>query len=75
MNDVFKILNILHDKKITFCFNFNARQEYYNLKVLDTYGEEHYLVDDNLADIEKKLKVIWGHLLKETKAMPLPPGV
>ena len=71
MNDLFKILIELQNKKVPFCLQSQGTNNYYNLSVTDIYGKQHHLHGNTLLGIEKSLKVIWGHLLS-SKPMGFP---
>ena len=71
MNDLFKILLKLNERKVPFCFQSQGQKNYYNLSIRDINGKQIYLQSDNLKDLEKRAKVFWGHLLKP---IPLPKG-
>lgn len=76
MRDLYKMFDVMIKKKIY--FNFQSQSsEFYNIAVEDIHGKTHYLDSENLDDIEKKLKVIWGHLIMSVTPvmkLPIPPG-
>ena len=69
---LFKILEKLIEKKVAFCLQSRGEQGFYNLKVVDPKGKEHYFHREDIEDIELALEVIWGHILHEKPAMSLP---
>lgn len=81
----YKILSLLVDKQVYFCFQTHRINKYYNLSVDDQHGNRHNISTDTLADLEKTLNHLWGHLDGNTPAqipiipkpsgMPLPPGM
>lgn len=75
MKDLYKIFDKLIERNIYFNFQSQSNGRFYNLSVRDIRGKEHNIHSANLTEVEKRLKVIWGHLLIESKpGMPVPAG-
>jgi len=63
------------EEKISFTFQHQGKNHYYNLEVKDIHGKEHYFNSFKIEVVERKLKVIWGHLIEEKpEELPTPPG-
>lgn len=83
MRDLYLIFEKLSEMKIGYCLQSHHRQEFFNLMVYDRTGKQIYIHAETLIEIEKGLKIVWGHLLKNTGTiiqpslpkpmMPLPP--
>ena len=61
------------EKKVSFCFQHQAKHDYFNLEIENIYGKKHNITSEDIQDIEDDLKIIWGHLLDKPK-LPTPPG-
>lgn len=69
MRDLYKILQRLDEMKVAHCFQSQGQVEYYNLMVKSPTGKSFYFSSDNIDDIERELKAMWGNLLNST---PIP---
>lgn len=70
MRDLYKLFDKLVEKRVYFTFQSHTLSQWYNLAVDDIHKKHHYISADNLDEVERQLKVIWGHLL----ITPLPAG-
>ena len=81
MRDLYKIFDKLLEKDITFVFQRQSKGNFYNLSVAspkeyektlkserlrDINAKTRYLHSVNLEDIERDIKLLYGHLLEET---------
>jgi len=75
-DEFFKLLQILHDKKIHLVFYYNPKSTYYNLKIKTPQGEDKYIANTDFNYIKEGLQVVWGHLLDgyKTKDLTTLPG-
>lgn len=73
MRDLYKILDLLMERNVRFVFQSHSKNRFFNLQVDDIHNKTHYLHSDNLDNMEKELKTIWGHLLAPNKpSLPRP---
>jgi hypothetical protein len=74
----YDLLKILEENKISFCFQYQAKNDFYNLMVVDPYRKEAYFHSHKLSDIEAGLRLVWGGRLFVDKVkkvtIPLPQG-
>ena len=67
-----KILQAMIENKVDFCFQHQAKFNYYNIALKDVKGRSHELTCKRVEDAEEYLKLFYGHLLNNVTT-PLPP--
>lgn len=77
MRDLYKIFDALEKREIPFCFQCQGKHGYYNLSVNDPRGKSSSISHKTIDDVEKSLKIMWGHLLapQPISSLPRPTGM
>jgi len=71
---LYKIFEAMDNRNIPYCFQSHGTSKYYNLKLKDVNGKEHYFSSSSLIEIEMFALKINGKLLNNPlpKKIPLP---
>ena len=73
---LFQMLDKLNSEQIEVCLQTRYHPSpYFNLKVVDVYGKEYYINEDNIFEVMNQLKFIRSDLFNNNaKPLPVPAG-
>ena len=65
---------MLSEKQVYYTF-MCQKNNHYLLDVVDVHGKMNNFRANSFEDIEKSLKLVWGHLLQPTLKLPPLPAL